>query len=95
MCTQRCWLSYGVADSSYKLLLHFVSPLEVSAFFLKSLISQPALCISERGNEIRNECYRYGYISEVCSFEMVYDITLIYQQTVCFFTADLVSWFRS
>ena len=26
---------------------------------------------------------------------MVYDITLIYQQTVCFFTADLVSWFRS
>ena len=26
---------------------------------------------------------------------MVYDITLIYQQTVCFFTADLSSWFRS
>jgi hypothetical protein len=26
--------------------------------------------------------------AEVCSFEMVYDITLIYQQTVCFFTAD-------
>jgi len=26
---------------------------------------------------------------------MVYDITLIYQRTVCFFTADLVSWFRS
>jgi len=26
---------------------------------------------------------------------MVYDITLIYQQTVCFFTADLVSWFRA
>jgi len=26
---------------------------------------------------------------------MVYDITLIYQQTVCFFTADLVSWFHS
>jgi len=25
----------------------------------------------------------------------VYDITLIYQQTVCFFIADLVSWFRS
>ena len=25
---------------------------------------------------------------------MVYDITLIYQQTVYFFTADLVSWFR-
>jgi len=25
---------------------------------------------------------------------MVYDITLIYQQTVCFFTADLVSWFH-
>ena len=25
---------------------------------------------------------------------MVYDITLLYQQTVCFFTADLVSWFR-
>ena len=26
---------------------------------------------------------------------MVYDITLIYQQTVCFFTADLASWFRT
>ena len=26
---------------------------------------------------------------------MVYDITLIYQQSVCFFTADLASWFRS
>jgi hypothetical protein len=26
---------------------------------------------------------------------MVYDITLIYQQTVCFFTADFASWFRS
>ena len=26
---------------------------------------------------------------------MVYDITLIYQQTVCFFTADLPSCFRS
>jgi len=26
---------------------------------------------------------------------MVYDITLLYQQTVCFFTADLASWFRS
>jgi hypothetical protein len=26
---------------------------------------------------------------------MVYDITLTYQQTVCFFTADLASWFRS
>jgi len=25
----------------------------------------------------------------------VHDITLIYQQTVCFFTADLVSWFHS
>jgi len=25
----------------------------------------------------------------------VYDVTLIYQQTVCFFMADLVSWFRS
>ena len=26
---------------------------------------------------------------------MVYDITLIYQQTVCFFTADLACWFLS
>ena len=26
---------------------------------------------------------------------MVCDITLIYQQTVCVFTADLASWFRS
>jgi len=26
---------------------------------------------------------------------MVYDITLIYQKTVCVFTADLASWFRS
>jgi len=26
---------------------------------------------------------------------VVYDITLIYQQTVCFFTADLASWFHS
>jgi len=26
---------------------------------------------------------------------MVYDMTLIYQQTVCFFTADLAFWFRS
>jgi hypothetical protein len=26
---------------------------------------------------------------------MVYDITLIYQQTVCFFMSDLASWFRS
>ena len=25
----------------------------------------------------------------------MYDVTLIYQQTVCFFMADLVSWFRS
>jgi len=26
---------------------------------------------------------------------MVYDITLICQQTVCFFMTDLASWFRS
>jgi hypothetical protein len=26
---------------------------------------------------------------------MVYEITLVYQQTVCFFTADLACWFRS
>ena len=26
---------------------------------------------------------------------MVYDITLIYQQTLCFFRADLASWLRS
>ena len=26
---------------------------------------------------------------------MVYDITLIYEQTVCFFEADLASWFLS
>jgi hypothetical protein len=26
---------------------------------------------------------------------MVYDITLIYQRTVCFFTADVASWFPS
>jgi hypothetical protein len=26
---------------------------------------------------------------------MVYDITLIYQKTVCFFTADLTTWFLS
>ena len=26
---------------------------------------------------------------------MVYDMTFIYQHTVCFFVADLVSWFRS
>ena len=25
MCSRRSWLSYGVADSSYKLLLHFLS----------------------------------------------------------------------
>jgi len=35
-----------------------------------------------------------SHIAEICSFEMVYDITVIYQQTVCFFTADLASWFR-
>ena len=36
-----------------------------------------------------------SHIAEICSFEMVCDITLIYQQTVCFFTADLASWFLS
>jgi len=61
---------------------------------------QPLVCASpyaslERGNEIWNECYRYRHVAEVYSFEMVYDITLIYQQTACFFTADLASWFRS
>jgi len=49
----------------------------------------------ERGNEIWNECYRYRHVAEVCSFEMVYDITLLYQQIDCFFTADLASWLRS
>jgi hypothetical protein len=33
-------------------------------------------------------------VAEVCSFEMVNDITIIYQQTVCFFTADLAFGFR-
>ena len=47
----------------------------------------------ERGNEIWNECYCYHHVAEVCSFEIVYDITLIYQQTVCFFTADC--WIRA
>jgi hypothetical protein len=26
---------------------------------------------------------------------MVYDITIIYQKTVCFFTTDMASWFHS
>jgi hypothetical protein len=49
----------------------------------------------ERGNEIRNECYRYRQIAEVSSFETMYDITLIYERTVCFFTAHFASCFRS
>jgi len=35
-----------VGDSSYRLLLHFFSPLEVWVFFLQSLISQLALWVS-------------------------------------------------
>ena len=42
----------------------------------------------------RDECYRYRHVAELCSFEMVYDITLIYQRTVCFLTAVFRSGFR-
>ena len=45
-CSRRSWLSYGVGESSYKLLLHFFSPLKVWVFFLQSLISQAALWVS-------------------------------------------------
>ena len=31
---------------------------------------------------LHNECYRYPHVTELCSTEMVYDITLIYRQTV-------------
>jgi len=43
---------------------------------------------------LRNECYRYPHVTELCSIEMVYDNTLIYQQTLCFFTAVFGSGFR-
>jgi hypothetical protein len=36
-----------------------------------------------------------AFIVEVCSFEKLYDITLIYQKTVCLFTTDMASWFLS
>jgi len=39
------------------------------------------------------ECYRHPQVTELCSFEIVCDITLIYQQTVCFFTAVFGSGF--
>ena len=42
----------------------------------------------------RNECYCYRHITELCIIEMVYDITLKYQQTLCFFTAVFRSGFR-
>ena len=42
----------------------------------------------------RDECYRYRHVAEQCSFEMVYDITLIYQRTVCFLTTVFESGFR-
>jgi len=41
-----------------------------------------------------NECYRYPQVTELCSFEMVYDITLRYQQIVCFFSAVFRSGFH-
>ena len=41
-----------------------------------------------------NECYCYPQVTKLCSFEMVYDITLIYQRTVCFLTAVFRSAFR-
>ena len=41
------------------------------------------------------ECYCYPHVTELRSFEMVSDIiTLIYQQTLCFFTAVFGSGFR-
>jgi len=81
----------------------FFSALKVWVFFLQSLISQTVLCVplTVKWNRkrmlslsSRNECYRYPQVTELCSFEMVYDITLIYQQTVCSFTADFGSGFR-
>jgi len=45
-CSRRIWLSYGVGDSSYILLLHFFLSSRSLGFFLQSLISQPALCVS-------------------------------------------------
>ena len=58
-----------------QIIASFFSLLEVWVFFLPSLIYASL----ERGNEIWNECYCYRHIAEACSFEMVYDITLIYQ----------------
>jgi len=42
----------------------------------------------------QNKCYCYRHVTELCSFEMVYDIALIYQRTVCFFTVVFGSGFR-
>jgi len=43
---------------------------------------------------MESECYRYRHIPELCSFETVYDITLIYQRTVCFLTPVFGSAFH-
>jgi len=68
---------------------HFFSALEVWGFFLQSLISQTVLCVPLTvkwnrkwmlSQSSHNKCYRYPQRTELCGFEMVYDITLIYQQ---------------
>jgi len=67
---------------------------KVGFSFLPSLISTTRfVCLWNE--EVKYEANHYHHVAEACSFEMVYDITLIYQQTVCFFTADLASWFHS
>jgi len=80
----------------------FFSALEVWAFFLQSLISQTVLCVplTVKWNRkqilslSRNECYHYPHITELCIIEMVNDITLLYEQTLCFFAAFFGSGFR-
>jgi hypothetical protein len=50
----RCWLSYVVGDSSYKLFLHFFFPLELRVFFfaISTAVTRHAVthCIISRQN---------------------------------------------
>ena len=77
-----------------EIISSFFSALEFWVFFLQSLISQTVYASLKQRNEAEDGCYRYRHVAELRSFEMVYDITIMYQRNL-FLTAVFGSGFRS
>jgi hypothetical protein len=77
-CSRRSWLSYNVADISYKLLLHFFLSSRILGFlFAVPNFTGGFMCLWNKEMIYETTVIVSHHIGDVCSFGMVYDITLI------------------